>query len=192
MLMELVKVFDENYTYIKDECRDTVHLEGLWHETIHCWLINEHYVYIQKRSAVKNDFPGLFDITAAGHILATETVKDGVREVEEELGIEIDFSKLHAEGVVRDVIELPNFHDYEFANVFLYESILIPSDFSLQLEEVESIYIVKREAFIQLCFNQIITVTCTNIFDGTSSEISLGNFVPHERAYFEAIASKIK
>ena len=190
--MELVKVFDENYTYIKDECRDTVHREGLWHETIHCWFVNEGFVYIQKRSAVKTDFPGLFDITAAGHILATETVEEGVREVEEELGIKIDFSKLYAKGVIRDVIELPKFHDYEFANVFLYESTNIPSDFTLQQEEVESVHVVKREAFIQLCLNDITTVMCVNIFDGTSDKISLNDFVPHERTYFEAIACKLK
>ena len=190
--MEQLKVFDENYTYVKDEGRDAIHREGLWHETFHCWLVDEQFVYIQKRSAVKKDFPNLFDITAAGHILATETIEEGVREVEEELGIAVDFSKLHAKGVVRDRIELPDFHDYEYANVFLYESTFLPSDFSLQREEVESVHIVKREDFVQLSLNKIKTVTCTNIFDATSVEIGLIDFVPHEHTYFKEIARIVK
>lgn len=102
--MEYVKTFDENYTYVKDESRDNVHQAGLWHETFHCWLMDEQFVYIQKRSAEKKDFPGLFDITAAGHILATETIEDGIREVEEELGLTVDLSRFYSKGVVHDVI----------------------------------------------------------------------------------------
>lgn len=190
--VEQIKTFDENYTYVKDESRDNVHREGLWHETFHCWLIDEQFVYIQKRSAEKKDFPGLFDITAAGHILATETVEDGIREVEEELGLVVDLSKLYTKGVIRDRIELPNFQDYEFANVFLYESTFVPSDFSLQVEEVASIHVVERKAFIQLCLNEVKTLTCTNIFDEASAEIGLSDFVPHEKNYFEEIARIIK
>lgn len=191
--MEQLRVFDENYTYVKDESRDKVHQDGLWHETFHCWLVDKQFVYIQKRSAEKKDFPSLFDITAAGHILSIETVEDGVREVEEELGLAVDLSRLYSKGVVRDVIELPNFHDYEFANVFLYKSIFSLSDFSLQTEEVASVHRVKKEDFIQLCLNEIATVKCINIFDEASTEeIGLGDFVPHASAYFEAIARMIE
>ena len=190
--MEYVKIFDENYTYIKDESRDNVHLKGLWHETFHCWLIDEEYVYIQKRSTDKKDFPGLFDITAAGHILATETVEDGIREVEEELGLAVDLSRLRSKGAIRDIIELPNFHDYEFANVFLYQSIFVPSDFSLQVEEVASVHRVKKEAFIQLFLQEVEAVICTNIMDEAFTDINLSDFVPHDKTYFEEIARMIE
>lgn len=190
--MEKLKVFDRNYTYVKNEFRDIIHRKGLWHETFHCWLVDEKFIYIQKRSAKKKDFPNLYDISAAGHLLANETVKDGVREVKEELGIEVDLSKLHAKGVVRDRIELPDFHDYEYANIYLYESTFVPSDFILQREEVESIHVVNRNAFIRLCLNKINTVTCTNIFNQASVEIGLSDFVPHEHTYFEKIAHLIK
>ena len=190
--MEQLKVFDKNYTYVKDESRDTVHRDGLWHETFHCWLVDDEFVYIQKRSAMKKDFPGLFDITAAGHILSTETVADGIREVEEELGIEVDFSKLQSKGVVQDIIELPNFIDREFTNVFLYELTLAASDFSLQREEVESVHVVERQALINLFANEEMTVKCVNIFDRTTARISLRDFVPHEINYFVQVAHMFK
>lgn len=186
--MEHLKVFDENYTYLRDESRDNVHRDGLWHETFHCWLLDENFVYIQKRSAVKKDFPGMYDITAAGHILSTETVGDGIREVEEELGVDVDLSKLHSKGVVQDCIELSNFMDREFANVFLYESTVTARDLSLQLEEVESIYVVGRRALIQLFLSEVTAVNCSNIHDGTSVLISLDDFVPHETSYFKQVA----
>lgn len=190
--MERLKVFDENYTYLKDESRENVHRDGLWHETFHCWLLEEKVIYIQKRSAVKKDFPGLYDITAAGHILSTETVTDGIREVEEELGIDVDLSKLHSKGVVQNSIELSNFIDREFSNVFLYESTFTASDFSLQLEEVESVHAVERQDLIQLFLSEIMTVTCRNIDNGTSVAISLTDFVPHERIYFEQVALSMR
>lgn len=189
--MEQIKTFDENYTYVKDESRDNVHLKGLWHETFQCWLMDEQFVYVQKRSAEKKDFPSLFDITAAGHILATETVEDGIREVEEELGLVVDLSRLCSKGFIRDVIELPNFHDYEFANVFLYQSTFKPSDFTLQVEEVDSMHKVKKAGLIQLFLQEVETVTCINIMNGAFTEISLGDFVPHDKNYFEEIAHMI-
>jgi isopentenyldiphosphate isomerase len=190
--VERLKVFDESYTYVKDESRDEVHRKGLWHETFHCWLVDDEFVYIQKRSAVKKDFPALFDITAAGHILVTETVMDGIREVEEELGLVVDLKKMYSKGVIRDVIELPGFIDREFANVFLYQSTFKPSEFLLQQEEVASVHRIERSDLMNLFLNETAKVLCINIFDGTTLEIGLADFVPHERNYFEQVALLMK
>ncbi|QTD40190.1 NUDIX domain-containing protein [Sporosarcina sp. Te-1] len=130
--MENLKVFDAQYNYIDDQSRDIIHAEGLWHETFHCWLTDGENVFIQKRSFKKKDYPGLLDITAAGHLLSTENVMDGIREVEEELGIKVDESKLHRMGIVPNVIVLPHFIDREFSHVFLYVSTFAPAEFSLQ------------------------------------------------------------
>ncbi len=86
--VERLKVFDESYTYGKEDSRAEVYRQGLWNETFHCWLMMS-----------------LFDITADGHILATETLMmDGIREVDEELGLVVDLNKIYAKGFLRDVI----------------------------------------------------------------------------------------
>ncbi|MCG7346544.1 NUDIX domain-containing protein [Sporosarcina sp. ACRSL] len=182
-MVERLKVFDEHYRYVRDETRDTVHKKGLWHETFHCWLVDGTNVLIQKRSATKKDFPGLYDITAAGHLMANEEIMDGIREVEEELGIEVDPFKIKRMGVVRDTITLPGFIDNEFSNVFFYKSNFSLTDFSLQQEEVESIHAVSIEDLQSLFKREVEQIILSN-----SSEITLSDFVPHETEYFLAIS----
>lgn len=181
-MAERLKVFDENYTYIGEETREDIHEKGLWHETFHCWLVDETNVFIQKRSATKKDFPGLYDITAAGHLLADEDIMDGIREVEEELGIQVDPSKLRRMGFVRDIIRLPGFVDKEFANVFLYQSSFAPNDFTLQQEEVESIHSVPIKDLQELFRGEV-----DEIIFGNEIPLTLSDFVPHETNYFQAV-----
>jgi isopentenyldiphosphate isomerase len=190
-LVELLKVFDDDYQYIHDEMRETVHEKGLWHETFHCWLVDEANVFIQKRSAVKKDFPSLYDITAAGHLLADEEIMDGVREVEEELGIQVDLSKINQMGAVRDVIRMPGFIDKEYANIFVYKSDFSSADFKLQQEEVDSIHTVEIQELVTLFRNEVTKVDCRNIDTGEVCELMLTDFVPHETEYFNVIADML-
>lgn len=189
--MEVVKVFNEHFQQVGEDTRTNVHLTGSWHETFHCWLIDEESIYVQRRSATKQDFPCLFDITAAGHLEADETVEDGVREIEEELGISVKFANLSPIGVVKDVIILPHFYDYEFAHVYLYESTFSREDFSLQEEEVDSIHTIKKQDFIDLCFGKVDGIPCFHLADKTVHKISLADFVPHQPTYFKAIAKAL-
>lgn len=189
--MEKIKVFDEQFQYIGIHSRDYVHRKGLWHETFQCWLIDDDFVYIQKRSANKKDFPSLFDITAAGHLEAHETVEDGVREIEEELGIKVAFTDLISVGIIQDVILLPHFSDYEFAHVYFHKADFKAEDFILQEDEVESIYRIKRQDFIRLCFGEVERTIAYRLGDQEMSEVKLTDFVPHETIYFQTIAEKL-
>ncbi|MEC2070995.1 NUDIX hydrolase [Alkalihalophilus marmarensis] len=103
---EHITIVDEQRKPVGIASRADIHRKGLWHETFHCWMVgreeNHYYIYLQRRSAHKIDFPSLFDITAAGHILANETIEDGVREVHEELGIEVTMNELIPLGAIED------------------------------------------------------------------------------------------
>ncbi|WP_223260763.1 NUDIX hydrolase [Bacillus sp. LNXM65] len=93
MEQEKLNILNEQHEAIGVAPRSDVHAQGLWHETFHFWLLKKEldtvYLYFQLRSPAKKDFPSLFDITAAGHLLANEQPSDGVREVEEELGLTV-------------------------------------------------------------------------------------------------------
>lgn len=88
--MEYLDVYNENHEMIGTYSRDEVHAQGMWHNTIHCWLYdNEGNVYFQVRS----DDNKLYT-TASGHVQAGETLNEAFgREVKEEIGIEINFEE---------------------------------------------------------------------------------------------------
>ena len=195
---ELLKIFDQNRNSIGVATRKDVHRLGYWHEAFHCWFgSNESgndYIYLQIRSENKKDYPNLIDITAAGHLLATETVEDGVREIKEELGIEVDYSELISLGTIHYSVKRDNFIDNEIAHVFLYMSEHKFTDYRLQKEEVSGIVRAKLIDFSQLWTGEKSDVLIEGfeidheekpIF--FSEKVTKSAFVPHESSYYESI-----
>lgn len=73
--------------------RGFVHAEGIRHRTSHVWIARqkagELQILLQKRSGVKDSFPGCYDISSAGHIPSGEDfLPSALRELKEELGLE--------------------------------------------------------------------------------------------------------
>ncbi|WP_313898466.1 NUDIX domain-containing protein [Lederbergia sp. NSJ-179] len=154
---ERLKIFDEDREQIGVATREEVHRIGYWHEVFHCWFISNEmgidYIYLQLRSETKKEYPNLLDITVAGHLLENETVQGGVREIEEEVGIDISFQELEPLGVMEYCLIKDNFIDKELANVFLYRCDSSFDDFTLQEEEVAGI--VKVELIILWSFGVV-------------------------------------
>ena len=194
MLMTIDK--NRNPLYIKS--REAVHRDGDWHETFQCWFIeqveNTYYIYVQKRSANKKDYPSMYDITAAGHLLVDETVEDGVREIKEELGIDVSLDELTFLQAIPNSITLPNLIDNEISLVYLYE-VKKPIRFSFLDEEVEAVMRVKLSDFEKLVFGEVDQVFCQKHEDGEINgcciTISKSQMVPHEMNYFKKVMNKI-
>lgn len=77
--------------------RDQAIAEGDWLGGFHLWVIRtkpQPALLFQRRSPQKPTFPNLLDVSAAGHYLAGETVSDGLREVQEEIGKNYSFKQL--------------------------------------------------------------------------------------------------
>ena len=162
MIRERIKIFNVNYEQIGATYRDEVHLKGYWHEVFHCWVVEkiEHqwHIYLQLRSYRKKDYPGQYDITAAGHLIEDEIVADGVRELIEELGIRVSYPQLQFLGVIPYVIDNEKIKDYEFANVFLYEHKGGIERFKIQREELDGMYRVKLDEFVRLVQKEVETI----------------------------------
>lgn len=191
MAAEILRIFDDNMVCIGQKPREEVHKAGDWHETFHCWFTVGDELLLQKRSPNKKDYPGLFDITSAGHLTADETIEDGIREVEEELGVKVDFKDLIPLGVLKEEIILKNMCDREFCHVFLYESESMPH-FILQKEEVESMFKVKLVDAIKLFDGELEEVEVT-MADGSGERQSVGvdAFVGHG-SYYQKVLRRIK
>ena len=128
--------------------RDKAHRDGIRHRTAHVWVIREEkgriQVLLQKRSANKESFPGMYDTSSAGHIPAgCEPLDSALRELREELGIEAGDGQLCYIGAICNRYEAQFrgkiFRDNEYCSVYLYREPLDAESLHLQAEEVERV-----------------------------------------------------
>lgn len=150
--------YDEAGNWLGIASRGEVHARGLWHRSIHCWLARRdgerRLVLFQQRCTDKDTFPSYFDITAAGHLSAGETMRDAAREIEEELGARVPYEALLPLGEARKeaagFAKGAAFIDREVSEVFgfIYDAPL--ASLTLQPEEVAGIYEADLEAMIAL------------------------------------------
>lgn len=105
------------------ELRTTAHAMGLWHRTVHVWVLNSQgELLLQQRASTKDTFPGLWDISAAGHISAGDTsARTACREVYEELGINVVAQELTLLFTLKRECVTPDnsTHDNEISDVYL-------------------------------------------------------------------------
>lgn len=202
METEVLKIFNEQGHQIGTTTRQEAHEKGLWHETFQVYIMDgneqNRSLYLQKRSPFKKNFPGLFDITVAGHLLAEEAVQDGVREIEEEIGIRVNFEELGYLGTIQNIITTDRMIDKEFSHVYLYECKEPMESFILQPEEVEGMVRVSLNEFIRFysgkC-SQMQTEGFTVDKYGKKAwykhVLTKEDFVPHAEDYFLAVAKAI-
>lgn len=129
--------------------REMAHAQGIWHRTAHLWLVRKQagrlQVLLQKRAACKDSFPGCYDISSAGHIPAgVEFVQSAIRELQEELGITAQERALircgDRKAVWDGAFRGREFHDREYARVFLLWTDLPEDAFTVAPEEVELVH----------------------------------------------------
>lgn len=103
--------------------RSQVHREGQWHRSVHIWVVDEwDRILLQQRSFHKDSNPGLWDISAAGHISAGQNSREAaVREVAEELGLVVNTDQIEFLFEDKDQAILQNgkFIDREFHDIYL-------------------------------------------------------------------------
>lgn len=151
---ELVDILDElgNPTGVS-ALKSVAHKKGLFHPTVHVWFFtDEGEILFQKRAASKKTFPGLWDVSVAGHIAAGESIEvSAQREVLEEIGLEIKISDLTKVGVFKTVHHHPNHMvDAEFNHCFLAELKVGLETLNLQDEEVEDVKLIPTKELKQL------------------------------------------
>ncbi|MBH1939214.1 NUDIX domain-containing protein [Streptomyces sp. AV19] len=124
-------IYDDRYRPIGVEEKEVVHRNGLWHRTFSALAVDpaRRVVWLQKKSAGRYDFdrPDHADVTVGGHYHAGESLRDGIREVREELGLEVDYADLHPLGIRQTAVTLsPTYVENEFQHWHL-----IPIDLPL-------------------------------------------------------------
>lgn len=93
---ELLDVVDDRDRVIGTARRRDVHSQGLKHRAVHVLVFDlRNQLFVQKRAASKDSFPLRYDSSASGHLGSGEDYDDcAVRELREELGLEVERSQL--------------------------------------------------------------------------------------------------
>ncbi len=157
--MEVFDLYDENNQPLNQaKERKKVHQDGDWHRTSQVWVINEKgEVLCNLRSWSKDLFPDYWDLTIGGHVITGDSYEStAVREMEEELGVDIKESELiflsdeKVEGV--DIIN--NLIDREHVRLFLYHTRKNINEFKVQKDEIEKIVFISIENLYRIIRHQ--------------------------------------
>ncbi len=97
---EIFDIVDENDAVVGTATRAEVHANNLWHRATHILVLNSRSeILIQKRSELKDTYPGVWTTSCAGHLDAGEGYLPAAqRELQEELGIIVTAEALRTVG----------------------------------------------------------------------------------------------
>lgn len=186
---ETLLFYDDELNESGIATRSEIHSKGLLHQVVHCWIVDEvckeKWIYFQQRSYGKKDFPGLYDISAAGHVdIGEEAEVAAKRETQEEIGIVINPKKLKFIGSVREEMRLDNFINNEICYVYLY-SIENPK-FEIG-HEVEKMAKVSFNEFKKWILEESENIVALSIDGKSQIIINSYDFCPHKNEYLKLV-----
>ncbi|MFC4736783.1 NUDIX domain-containing protein [Bacillus daqingensis] len=110
--------------------------EGYYHLVVHTWIVDQDHVLITRR-ALEKPHPGMWE-TPGGSALSGESSREAaVREVKEEIGMELELSKL-------DKLKR-TWHDSYVHDIWFVERPFSLERLDLQREEVSEARRIKLE-----------------------------------------------
>ena len=177
---ELIDLLDPNGTPTgKTAMKSEAHKNGWFHPTVHIWFFTTNgQLLLQQRGKNKTMHPLIWDVSVAGHIAAGETIQQGaLREIEEEIGLNIPLSDLHKIGVFKSIQKHgDDIIDCEFHHTFIAPLKAAFKTLQKQDSEVEAIELVPLSKFSE----------------EIRSKATLKKYVPHGLDYYQAIISAVE
>jgi isopentenyldiphosphate isomerase len=199
MMAKKIDVYDANLQPIGTIDRRHAHNLGLWHRSFHCWVYRTApipAVLFQLRSPNSTNFPDLLDISAAGHLDAGETVRDGIRELHEELGIvDLTMDNLVFAGERVEVADQDNGQlNREYQSVFFAEINEPLNSYRPEPKEVWGLYWVPITEGMSLFSGELESLECEGIvwqesegeYRATRRVFGRKDFLPRIQPYYLA------
>lgn len=202
MAEELIDIYDEKMNLLGTATREQAHREGLWHTSFHCWIVRRSpegrpQVLLQIRGKTQNH-PSLIDISSAGHLAAGKTAHDGIKNIEQELGLKVDFGKLVKLFTANHVFQKNNYINHEFNPTYLLEDSTPLTEYKLNPDWVDGVFIADVEDVLNLFKHKVdkIYVSGLRLNEQRSYAPHAGNiarceFVPHTDQYFVKVMETI-
>ncbi len=143
--MEMIDLYDADRVRLgKLAEKEAKMKKGEFRMVVHICIINsDGKLLIQQRSSTKKNFPNVWDLTLGGNVQAGENARKAAqRELEEELGIKVDFSELRP---------LYTFNFKEgFDDMFVIEKDVKTSDVKFVDGEVQAVKWASRDEILSL------------------------------------------
>ncbi|MCV6630648.1 MAG: NUDIX domain-containing protein [Flavobacteriaceae bacterium] len=158
--------------------KEEAHLQGTLHRTVHIWIVNnQNEVLLQKRHPQKDTFPNLWDVSVAGHIEAGEFPLDAaIREVKEELGLDITTDMLKFTGLYNCIVQhAETLIDNELHHIYLLRTTLNLQTLKLQKSEVTAVQFFDLKTFEKM-----------------QTKPKSHHIVPLDKAYLDLILKRLK
>ena len=182
-MSEHFDIYDEALNHIGVKSRAAVHRDGDWHQVFHCWVVGREadaapFLVLQKRRSYL-DYPNKIDISAAGHLAAGESPRDGIREIEEELGLCIDYEDLIPLGRRVGINRSGDFVDRQICHVFLYECNQPLEAYHYKRDEVAGLIKLPIADAMRLHAGEVCAVTAPAVgLKSPQLTVALDDFIP--------------
>ena len=155
--MELVDKFNKRREPLNKTSKRYDRIDGEYCTYVHTWIMNDKNEFlIQKRSENKKIYPNKWSITG-GAVDSGETSLEGaIREVNEEIGIDIDKEKAE--------FMLSFKRSHGFVDVWLTKQNVDLKDIVMQKEEVSDVKWVTKEELEKMIENDEVAGTVNTYF----------------------------
>jgi isopentenyldiphosphate isomerase len=181
--------------------RALVHRDGDWHRSFHCWVVHggppsDPWLLLQRRSATKDTWPGLWDVSVTGHYSAGEGIEGGLREIREELGLDVALDDLIQVGWRREEVHHENgLIDREIQDIAFLERELDLRTLRPEPSEVTGVVSIPAMLLEQLSSDRVLEVPTHGVRvepDGTLSRhtflLNLASLIPRNAGYYQRAA----
>ena len=175
-----IDIYNANLERIGRMDRREAHRQGHWHRSFHCWVFRgtPPALLFQLRSPNSQNFPNALDVSAAGHLDAGESVNDGVRELHEELGVEVSIRQLIHLGERVEVKDEDNGQkNREYQSVFAVRIDNDLSDYKPRVKEVWGLMWLPIQDGMKLMSGEIDNAA----IEGIRYDPGVGEFVKERR-----------
>lgn len=164
--MEIWDILDENGNRTNRTIIRGQELQpGDYHLVVHIWVVNDKNEFlIQKRAEHLKLMPGMWAVTGGSAVQGEDSLTAAVREVKEELGIDVDLTNFTRIARVK--------RKDSIADVWLARQNVALEDIKLQAEEVSDARWASKEAI--------------------EAMLQEGSFHNYGEAYFNKVYSEIK
>ena len=177
IMAELIDIYTQDGEHIGVADRDVAHRFGLWHRTIHCWIIKDgSKIIFQKRGRNLAVEPGKLTSTASGHLVAGETPAQGfAREVFEEVGIKIEnpveiFSQIYQSNTAKN--GKPHIDNVVW-NLFVAKCDLPLSAYQPQVEELDGFVEIDIAEFFKLADGRMKSMLALALLRGADGKFEM-------------------